>query len=298
MRILVTGGAGFIGRYVVDRLKIMGHVVKVLDIGKVWPSDIHVLPDVIAPGSITDSVKINNLVKHIDVVMNLAGLLGTSETIEEPIKPIKVNIIGALNVYNACRKHNKRCCTITVGNHFMQNTYAITKSCAERFALMYNKEHGTKIAVVRGLNAYGPGQKHKPVRKVIPNFVIPAIKNEPITIYGDGSQIMDFIYVEDLATILCSALLDDHNCYDKIIEAGSGRETSIQYIADKVRTLAESTSPINYKPMRPGEIEKSTVVADTNTMQPLGVDVENLTSLATGLTATIEYYRNHIKDYD
>ena len=217
--ILVTGGAGFIGRYVVDELRIKyGCNVKVLDITKPKSSNYFTMPDVFVDGSIMYNEKLRLRVKGCDGVMHLAGILGTSETLVEPGPSVKTNIIGALNVYEACREFNKRCCTITVGNHFMNNTYAITKTAAERFALMYNKEFKTRIAVVRGLNAYGPGQKHKPVRKFIPNVIIPALKNEDITIYGDGMQIMDFIYAQNLAQVLCAALLNDHNCYDRIIE--------------------------------------------------------------------------------
>lgn len=295
MKILVTGGAGFIGRYVVDKLRIKGHFVKVLDVEKPKSSDIFTMPDVFMEGSVLNKVKINNLIKGMDAVMHLAGILGTSETLAEPTLPAKVNILGSLNVYKACREYGKKCCTITVGNHFMNNTYAITKTAAERFALMFNKEFGTEIAVVRGLNAYGPGQKAKPVRKVIPNFIIPALNQEVITIYGTGNQIMDFIYVEDLAEILCRALLNEHGVYDKIFEAGSGNRTSISYIAEQVKLLAASTSTIEYKPMRPGETKDSVVIANTKTLEPL--DFKEFTSLSEGLRNTIEFYRQHLGAY-
>lgn len=292
MKLLVTGGSGFIGRYVVKRLLDRGHNV--------------VIADVTSPAfkgatfrecSMLQTAKLESLIQHSDGVMHLAGMLGTAEMIDDPVMPTKVNVMGSLTLFEVCRRFSKRCCYIAVGNHFMLNTYAISKTCAERYALMYNIEHNTKFAVVRGLNAYGPGQKHKPVRKVIPNFVLPAIRNEPITIYGSGDQVMDFIFVDDVAEILCRALLDDHGCYDTVIEAGSGRRTTINHIAERVIALAESDSEVIHQPMRPGEIPGATVVADTATLKPLGFAAGDMVELDDGLTRTIDFYRQHILEY-
>lgn len=292
MKILVTGGAGFIGRYVCGNLFNRGHNVVVYDIKE--PN----FPGFYCCGNMQDKVKLWKCIEQSDAVMHLAGLLGTSETIDEPAGPAQVNILGSLSVFEACRKFEKRACYIAVGNHFMLNTYAITKTCAERFALMYNAEHGTKIAVVRGLNAYGPYQKHKPVRKVIPNFVLPALRNEPINIYGSGEQVMDFIYVADLAEILCRALLDDHEIYDSVIEAGSGRHTTINFIAEKIIRISGSKSIINHLPMRPGETKDSVVVADVGTLGPLDYNQTDMVTLEDGLNRTIEYYREHLGGYE
>lgn len=292
MKILVTGGSGFIGRYVCNNLVKKGHRALVYDTTRPeFDGVIH------TNGFVEDKVKVTAAIKNSDGVIHLAGLLGTSETIDNPVRPAAVNITGALYVFEACRKHDKPCCHITVGNHFMLNTYAITKTASERFALMYNAEHKTRIAVVRGLNAYGPYQKHAPVRKVIPNFVIPAIKNEPLTVYGSGRQIMDFIYAADLAEILVRALVNDHGVYGSVIEAGSGHRTSINFIAEMVIRLAESKSRINYKPMRAGEIKDSTVVADTSTLEPLGIFSAHMMPLIEGLKKTIEYYRDEMEKY-
>ncbi len=286
MKVLVTGGSGFIGRYVCKNLLACGCRVTIYDTTEpAFPR-----ADFIN-GSVLDAVKLTMAIESADSVIHLAGILGTAETLDNPLLPAKVNIFGSLTVFEACRRFDRRCCNIGVGNHWMLNSYSITKSAAERFALMYNKEFDTQIAVVRGLNAYGPYQKSAPVRKVIPNLILPALMGEDLTIYGSGEQIMDFIFASDLAEILCRALLDDHNCFDTVMEAGSGRETTINHVAERVIALCESTSAIEHVEMRPGEIPESKVVADTKTLDPLGCDPEMFTSLDVGLTASIEYYR-------
>jgi nucleoside-diphosphate-sugar epimerase len=133
---------------------------------------------------------------------------------------------------------------------------------------------------------------------VIPNFVIPALKNEPLTIYGSGEQIMDFIYAEDLAEILCRALLCEHNVYDKVFEAGSGNMTTINYIAEKIILLAESASKIKHEQMRPGEVPESVVVANTATLIPLDYKLSEMMSLDEGLEKTIQYYRENLQNYN
>lgn len=287
MKVLVLGGAGFIGRHCCDRLIAAGHTVTSFD-----PAPIDLpAPHAGVRGDVLDQASVRCYVAQHDAVLHLSGILGTAETVDRPRHSIEVNILGALNVFEAVRQEGKRACTIAVGNHFMNNAYSITKSCAERLALMFNAEHGTEIAVVRGLNAYGPGQKARPVRKVIPNFILPALAGDPLIVYGDGSQVMDFIFVTDLAECLVAALLGDHGIYDRIFEAGSGRVTTIRQVAERVITLAGSESPILFELMRPGETPNSTVLADVTTLAPLGVDPDKFIELDDGLQRAIDWYR-------
>jgi len=283
-KILVTGGAGFIGSHCVDNLKDKGFDVVIFDHygKKPYRDDIEVFL-----GDCRDFTAVSEAVSKVDGVIHLAGVLGTQETIEEPIPSVETNIIGSINVFKAIRHYGLKGVYIAVGNHWMNNSYSITKTTGERFALMFNKELGTKIAVVRGLNAYGPRQKGKPVRKIIPNCILPALKDEGITIYGDGLQIMDFIYVKDIAEVLVRALTEEHGVYDKIFEAGSGNKTTIKEIAETVIKLVGKGS-IKYVPMRPGEPEHAVVLGNPETLKPLGEF--NFTTLEDGLKETIKYY--------
>lgn len=297
MKVLVTGGSGFIGGHVVSRLLEQGCEVSIFD--RYPQTSQAVRPEVrVYLGDIRDREAVLEAIYQHDAVINLAGILGTMETVENPHPSVDTNIHGALNVFEGCkankmRPQGVRGAQITVGNHFMNNTYAITKTTAERFALMFNKELGTRISVVRGLNAYGEAQKYRPVRKIIPNFVLRAINNEPIEIFGDGEQVMDMIYVQDLAEILIRAATRDHGAYGRIFEAGTGRRTTVREIAELVNRIAGSKAGIKNLPMRAGEPERAVVVGDPSTLQPLGFAAADLTPLETGLERTVRWYRDH-----
>jgi UDP-glucose 4-epimerase len=291
MKMLIIG-AGFIGRYVVYAAIQAGHSVTILD----YRSSRERFEEIpIILGDVRDRNLIASIMPEFDCVVNLAGLLGTSETLSNPMPSVETNLIGALNVFEAVRsvsiKQPMRCVQITVGNHFMNNSYAITKSAAERFALMFNKEHGTQIAVVRALNSYGPHQKHAPVRKVIPNFILSALSGKPITVFGSGEQIMDMIYVEDVARVLLSAAEAPQVTLDTIVEAGTGRRTSVNEIATLVNGIAGNAAGVEHVPMRAGEPMDSEVVADTRTLGSLGISPLSFTTLEEGLQKTVQWYR-------
>jgi len=292
--ILITGGAGFIGSHVAKNLRQRGLNPVIFDRRKTTAD-----ADVIL-GDTRDFTSLNEAVGVCDGVIHLAGVLGTSETINEPRPAVETNIVGGLNFCQAVRNSGKRAVYISVGNHWMNNSYSITKDTAERFVWMFNREHGTQIAVVRGLNAYGPGQKAAPVRKIAPNFILPALRGEVITVYGDGNQIMDMIFVEDLADILVRALLVDHGQFRHDpapgkpaprFEAGTGAATSVNDIAKAVIEIVGQGS-INHVPMRGGEPVGAIVLAETRTLRPLfDGKLPELIPLREGLARTIEYYR-------
>lgn len=294
MRVLVTGGNGFIARHTVDRLRELGHEPIRMD--RVNSGRTEFLAD------IRDTAAVSEAVALCDGVLHIAGVLGTAETIDNPMPAVQTNILGSLNVFQAIRQYKKRAVYVTVGNYWMNNSYSITKTTAENFAWMFNAEHGTEIAVVRALNAYGPGQKEAPVRKIMPNFVLPALKDEELIVYGDGAQIMDMIFVDDVADILIRALTEEHGQYlyrpmrgkDNPVkfEAGTGRVTSVLEIAHMVIECV-GKGRIKNVPMRGGEPEHSVVLGDPETLRPLyGGELPDLTALEEGIEHTVDYYRD------
>jgi len=307
MKVLVTGGAGFIGNGLVKRLLAEGYEVTSFDRTK-YSGLREGVNEVY--GDVQDSYSVDCYVAEHDYVFNIAGMLGTAETVDNPIPACNINIIGALNVFNSARRNKVGCTHITVGNYWMNNPYSITKSTSERFALMYNKEHKAKISIVRGLNVYGPGQKAYPVRKLMPNLILPALKGEDILIYGTGEQRMDMIYIDDAVDVLYRTMTVDHGIYDSIFDAGMGVAPSVNKIAQEVIDVTNSDSKLVHQGMRPGEDEISVVVGDAKTLKPLGYSLRTMytsdnqafevpdkfISLEEGIKLTVPYYEHKLKE--
>jgi len=287
MKILITGASGFIGSHTVEECLNRGYEVITFD-RKFSKTPEKMMRFV---GDIRDRSAVNEAVSFCDAAINLAGILGTSENVNNPYPAVETNIFGGLNFFDACRKHNKRGVQITVGNWFMNNTYSITKRTLERFADMYNKEHGTQIAVVRGLSIYGERQSHKPIRKAVPNFICKALRGEVITIFGSGKSIQDQVYVKDLAKVLVEAAVNSETKFDKVYEVGTGIKTTVNEIAELINFLADNKAGINHIPMRAGETDNATILGDPNTLTELNIGP--LTDIQTGYKKTISWYKEN-----
>jgi len=299
--VLVSGGNGFIGRYAVEELLGRGYDVSVLDTRYREPAKGATL----VLGDIRDATSVTEAVSHADGVIHLAGVLGTQETIKNPRPAAETNILGGLNVLEACAQYDVPLVNIAVGNYWMNNTYSITKNTVERFVEMFVRFRGSRMTVVRALNAYGPRQTAaapfgpSKVRKVMPSFICRALTGENIEIYGDGSQIMDMIYVEDVANILVAALeKTDRDGSQGTFEAGTGRRTTVNDIAHLVvaEVARQSGRVVNvvHLPMRPGEDVNSIVIGDPVTLGPLGIG-ELLLPLEAGIAKSVEYFAEYLR---
>ena len=295
-KILVTGGYGFIGTYTVQELMGQGYEPWVFDRKHVCAGSRMIC------GDVRDATAVTEAVAAVDGVIHLAGVLGTQETITNLVPAAETNILGALNVLQACAQYQVPLVNIGVGNHFENNTYSLTKSCVERFCSMYGRYRNLAVLTVRAYNAYGPRQAvpqphgTSRVRKVIPSFISRALAGEPIQIYGDGSQIMDMVFVRDAAKALVLALdhVRAHGYQEKVWEAGTGRPTTVQYIAEAVQAEVERQTgklvPVENLPMRPGETPGSTVLAPEGSLQDMGIT--SPVSLEKGLEQAVVYYRS------
>jgi UDP-glucose 4-epimerase len=245
----VTGSAGFIGRRVCAELESRGMVPVPFD----RPfADLH------------RRRQTGSLVRASDGVINLAGMLGTSEMFGADRAAVAVNIVGALNVFDAAAERGIPVVQIGTGHKGQPNGYAITKGCAEDLALA-RAAQGQQIAVVRAYHAYGPGQKTCPphgtgtVRKIVPSFVCRALTGVPLEVYGSGEQQIDLVYVDDVAAVLVDAL---GGPFGAVTEAGTGKPTRVLDAARAVVEACGSRSEIVHLPMRIGEPEGSRVVAE------------------------------------
>ena len=286
-RILLTGGAGFIG------LTLAEHLVRrdyeVLVFSRRGASRGGGMGTFL--GDVTDPEAVIEAVGVCDAVVHLAGLLGTSESMNAPERYVEVNILGSLNVFEAARLHARSCVNVSVGNYWENNPYAISKSGAERFAMMYNKELGANIVNLRLFNTYGPRQKARPARKLVPNAILAALEGKPIEVNGDGGQEIDLIYVDDVVETIEGALGWRVQDPDEIIELGTGRGVSVIEVVKTIIDLSGSSSEVLHRPMRSGEATGSRVVADVDQLLSAGMLDRPFTSLENGLQKTIAWYR-------
>jgi len=145
--------------------------------------------------------------------------------------------------------------------------------------------------MVRAMHAYGERQKHRPVRKIVPTFVLQALHGEPLSVYGDGEQVVDMIYVGDLAKILLDACTSPNVDYDRVYEAGLGRHLTVNDVARQIIDAAGSSSDVVYLPMRPGEEENAVISARPETLGGLGS--YDFVRFEDGIKQVVDWYRSH-----
>lgn len=260
-KILVTGSAGFLASHTIEQSHKQGLYVIGVErhlgkkIGSSWEADEVYL------GDMRDRNFVDKVVSMADGVINLAGILGSQETVKFPFPSVETNIFGALHCLESVTTWSIPMVQIAVGNHWENNSYSISKTTAERFAQMYAKEKGTRVNVLRALNAIGERQKSYPVRKIMASFVTRALSGRDIEIYGDGEQQMDLVAADDVAKILIDVLINQHE-YGQVFQAGTGVGPTVNEIANKVISACDSKSKVVHIPMRAGESVHAKVVAD------------------------------------
>ena len=294
MKVLVTGGAGFIGQYVCEELENRGHNPVIFDH---YDRGGYAFPVIL--GDVRDGAAVTEAMAHVEGWIHLAAVLGTQETIQNPTPAAESNINGGLNMLEAAAQYETPGVYIGVGNHWMQNTYSISKTCVERFVHMFNAERGTRVNIVRAMNAYGPRQRAAPpygssrVRKITPAFACRALAGEPVEVYGDGGQVSEMVYVGDVAKALVIALekAEQGIVFDRAVEVGRDEGITVQEFAQLVIDSAGSDSKIVNIPMRPGETPGATVKSDAETLALVDMSADELLPLAEGLARTVEYFR-------
>jgi nucleoside-diphosphate-sugar epimerase len=285
LKALVTGAAGFIGKELVQTLLKTGYDVvgfdkKAADIG----TDL-IVGDIL-------SFNFDEVLDDVDVVFHLAGLLGTTELFHRIIEAEKVNVIGTLNLLESMRKNGiKKFIFTSKPNTWRYNAYTITKENCERFIEMYQEIYNFKPVITKPFNVYGPDEPLEEYRKAIPYFIVAALKNEPLEIFGDGEQTMDCIYVKDVAKALvkCAEILPE-----EIVEIGTSEPLTVNFLAKKIIDLCGSDSEIIHKPMRKGETDPN-ICSNGNMERLLGLKYK--TDMENGLKFTIEWYREHLDDF-
>ena len=297
MRVLVTGGNGFIGSYVCSALRNADHEPLSFD------HHYHPRSGETFLGSVTDSTAVTDAAAHVDGIIHLAAVLGTQETISNPRPAAEVNVIGSINVFEAAVQYDLPIVYVGVGNHWMREqgagSYTISKTCAEDFARMYHQYRGARISVVRPVNAYGPGQSvaspfgSSKVRKITPAFVCRALCGMPIEVYGSGNQVSDMVYVADVARTMVAALGSGHFGPFGVGPLESHTVNDVAHMIEREVYRGQGAPPIVNLPMRPGEVAEAKVTADTSELDKIGIDPARFVSLEHGIAETVAWYQEH-----
>jgi UDP-glucose 4-epimerase len=272
--ILVTGGAGFVGSHIVDRLSPENKVTVFDNLFSGSLSNLEKSRDRITfiKGDILDKALLRDVVAEVEIVFHLAAHVGNIRSIQDPFFDMDVNIRGTLNLLEACRNSNiKRLVYSSSGAIFgearylpidedhplhPESPYAVSKLAAEKYALAFYKVYGVPAAAVRYFNIYGPRQDTSEYANAISIFLGKFKEGQPITIFGDGEQTRDFVFVEDVATANILAATRPAAA-GEIFNIGTGQATSINQIADAIRQISGRESPVIYADPRAGEVRDS-----------------------------------------
>lgn len=299
MRVAVTGGAGFIGTYVVEELRRRNHEAIIFD-HKGRRGDVDNVEVML--GDTRDDTAVTELAAHVDGIIHLASVLGTAETVGNPRPAVMTNVISGMNVFEAGVQYGLPVVNIAVGNAGFSNPYSASKTCVESLGHMYVRDRGLRLNQIRLVNAYGPRQSvaapygSSKVRKITPSFVTRALTGAPIEVYGDGLQVSDMVWVGDGARALVLALeaAAAGNVSTHVLECGPASHNRVLEVAELVAKEAEQftgiTSPIAHLPMRPGETPGAFVTCDPTTLAPIGMSNADLLPLDQGIARTVGWY--------
>ena len=270
MRVVITGGAGFIGSHLADHYVAAGDDVVVLDnFSTGSTSNISHLDGkiTIIDGDIRNTELVSSLIKDADLVLHMAAALGVNTILESPMESMSTNITGSEVVLLAATHHKKRIIIASTSEIYGKNpkqplsetddrvvgapqkirwTYSDAKAIEEAMAFALHQEKKLAVTTVRLFNTVGPRQTGR-YGMVLPRFVQAALKNEPLTIYGDGNQSRVFCHVDDAVQAIATIAKTQSTIGDVYNVGGKG-EVTIKELADKVVKLTGSTSEITYTP--------------------------------------------------
>ena len=266
MRYLVTGGAGFIGSHLTDKLISRGDKVVILDdlsTGNLENIEFVKEKAKIVVGSILDFSLVSKLVSESDYVVNLAASLGVLNIVNEPLQSLVVNLKGSTNVIEAAYNYSKPIFIASTSEIYGKNvkeflneqddrvighplmsrwSYSEAKAVDESLAFFYYQEKNLPIRIVRFFNTVGPRQVGH-YGMVVPRFVNAALRNEPLSVYGSGEQIRCFCHVDDAVRAML-LVMDSERTIGEVFNVGNNQQTSIMGLAKKVIEITNSTSSI------------------------------------------------------
>lgn len=321
MHVLITGGAGFIGSHLCERLLKDGHQVNVID--DLSTGKIKNLKNCMANkkfnfynDSVINEKTMYTLIDKCDMIYHLAAAVGVKLIVEQPVRTIETNIKGTEVVLDIAKKFQKKVLiastseiygksekvpfkedddSVLGSTTFSRWSYACSKAIDEFLGFAYHRQFGLPVLITRFFNTVGERQTGQ-YGMVIPRFVTAALMGEPLNIYGDGKQSRCFAYVHDVIDGVI-ALVNDSSSYGNVYNIGSKEEVSIEDLAIKIKKMTGSSSDIQYIPY---EKAYGQAFDDMRRRVPCLEKIENhvgykqKTSLDQTLEKIINYFRKEV----
>ncbi len=288
MRALVTGGAGFIGSALVDRLLAEGHEVDVVD--DLSTGSLANLGDARATGATAGGFRFHNIDIRTDalaelaerrrpeVIFHLAAQASVSASVRQPVLDAEVNVLGSLRVLEAARAGGSRKVVyaasggtlygepdpsdLPVPEHAPQgplSPYGVSKKAAIDYMVAYRELHGLEFTALALANVYGPRQDPHGEAGVVAIFASNLVNGEPCTIFGDGAQTRDFVYVDDVVDAFARA---SRRGGGLVLNIGTGRETAVSDLYEEMAAVTRSTAAARHAPERRGDVRRSALDPD------------------------------------
>ena len=307
MKTLITGGAGFIGSHLAAFLHGRSEV-RILDsLRSGNRCSLRGLDLDVIEASVLDTDALRAAVSRVDIVFHLAAMVSAEESMEKPRECVEINTLGTLNVLRAAADAGVRKLvfassaavygddppvpTVETATPKPKSPYAITKLDGEYYCEMFAREGWLNTASLRFFNVFGPGQDPTgPYAAAVPAFVHLAARGAPLTIFGDGEQSRDFIYVKDAVSGLVFAAEKDE--VTGVFNCGYGHQTTVNELVRRILARVESRSPVVYLPERPGDVRHS--CASTKKLSDFGW--RPVGCLDDGLRETLELFRQRASE--
>jgi len=272
-KVLVTGGAGFIGSNLVKKLiSDKNEVVVIDDLSSGFISNISNIDGVkYINGDIRNRKQVNDAIKGVEVVFHLAASVGNKRSIDFPLIDSQINVLGTLNILEECVKEGvRKIVTSSSAGIFGElktipikedhpiepdSPYGCSKLCEEKLCLSYSKLYDLEAVCLRYFNVFGPNQRFDAYGNVIPIFVYKMLHNEPIIVYGDGNQTRDFVHVNDVV----QANINSANSIgvSEAFNIASGNRISINDLIKLITKNYKKEVKIEYANKRPGDVMHS-----------------------------------------
>ena len=303
MKILITGGAGFIGSHIVELYQDKAEEIRVLDnLRTGYRHNLDGLRHTFLEGSITDRELVRKAVEGIDYIFHMAALVSVPESMAKPVECVDINVCGLLNVLEeASAAGVKKLVFASSAAIYGDNPtvpkletmlpepkspYAITKLDGEFYCGMFQNESRLETAALRFFNVFGPRQDPKGAyAAAVPIFIEKVLRDQDISVFGDGEQTRDFIYVKDIVLALSFAV--ENPGVTGVFNVGYGGEITINDLANELIQTAGSASKVIHAAERAGDVRHSRASADK--LRAAGWIPRHC--LEDGLAETLDYFR-------